>query len=177
MNDIISYFITSLDDQGISFRNPDSDLYFLPFPMRGLYFEIIVQGQFVSILFPMVSDGIQWPEMIRGTDTSDFFLNRQGRPGKRTWNCTDKSFEIDLFGGNTVECQYICKISVCMDDVTILADLRQIIDLQQVFMRGRVGGDKRMALRFFCDITIAQTLLYRDDDTCEYGKKPTTDCR
>ena len=99
MNDIISYFITSLDDQGISFRNPDSDLYFLPFPMRGLYFEIIVQGQFVSILFPMVSDGIQWPEMIRGTDTSDFFLNRQGRPGKRTWNCTDKSFEIDLFGG------------------------------------------------------------------------------
>ena len=60
MNDIISYFITSLDDQGISFRNPDSDLYFLPFPMRGLYFEIIVQGQFVSILFPMVSDGIQW---------------------------------------------------------------------------------------------------------------------
>ena len=99
MNDIISYFITSLDDQGISFRNPDSDLYCLPFPMRGLYFEIIVQGQFVSILFPMVSDGIQWPEMIRGTDTSDFFLNRQGRPGKRTWNCTDKSFEIDLFGG------------------------------------------------------------------------------
>ena len=65
MNDIISYFITSLDDQGIPFRNPDSDLYFLPFPMRGVYFEIIVQGQFVSILFPMVSDGIQWPEMIR----------------------------------------------------------------------------------------------------------------
>ena len=110
MNDIISYFITSLDDQGISFRNPDSDLYFLPFPMRGLYFEIIVQGQFVSILFPMVSDGIQWPEMIRGTDTSDFFLNRQGRPGKRTWNCTDKSFEIDLCGGNTVECQYLCEV-------------------------------------------------------------------
>ena len=48
-----------------------------------------------------------------------------------------------------------------MDDVTILADLRQIIDLQQVFMRGRVGSDKRMSLRFFCDITIAQTLLYR----------------
>ena len=150
MNDIISYFITSLDDQGISFRNPDSDLYFLPFPMRGLYFEIIVQGQFVSILFPMVSDGIQWPEMIRGTDTSDFFLNRQGRPGKSTWSRTDKSFEIDLFGRNTVECQYICKISVRMDDVTILADLRQIIDLQQVFMRGRVGSDKRMSLRFFC---------------------------
>ena len=38
MNDIISYFITSLDDQGISFRNPDSDLYFLPFPMRGVVF-------------------------------------------------------------------------------------------------------------------------------------------
>lgn len=82
MNDIISYFITSLDDQGIPFRNPDSDFYFLPFPMRGVYFEIIVQGQFVSILFPMVSDGIQWPEMIRGTDTSDFFLNRQGRREK-----------------------------------------------------------------------------------------------
>ena len=30
-----------------------------------------------------------------------------------------------------------------MDDVTILADLRQIIDLQQVFMRGRVGSDKK----------------------------------
>ena len=83
MNDIISYFITSLDDQGIPFRNPDSDFYFLPFPMRGVYFEIIVQGQFVSILFPMVSDGIQRPEMIQSMDASDFFLNCQGRPGKK----------------------------------------------------------------------------------------------
>ena len=76
MNDVISYFIASLNNQGVSFRNLESDLYFLPFPVRGLYFEIIIQSQLVPILFPMVSDGIQRSEMIRSVDASDFFLNR-----------------------------------------------------------------------------------------------------